>query len=123
MALDLEGITSNLGLTPTDAHRHGELSPQKHPYPGDIWRLDSPVGDTQPLDSHLDWLAERLLPHREYIVSLKKELKVDIYCWKTCYTEQANLYISSHALRILTDLSIGLDVSLIFLPDEADKRG
>lgn len=120
--LDLDGITRSLRLTPTHIHKEGELSPQKHPYPSDMWFLDSPLRKIQPLDSHLRWLAEQLLPRRESILPLKKELKVDIYCWKTCYTEQANLGFSTQALRIFVELDVPLDVSLIFLPDEEGQE-
>ncbi len=93
----------------------------RKPYPTDMWLLESPLGHDQDLELHLNWLAERLLPRKQYITSLSKELKVDIYCHKTCYTEQASLTLSPNALRIFTELAIPLDVSLIFLPDEPDE--
>jgi len=118
--LDLDRIMRTVGLAPTHTHKLGELSPQGRPYPSDMWFLDSPLGGTQPLEAHLNWLAERLLPRREQILHLKEEVKVDLYCWKTCYTEQSNLTLSSRALAIFRELDIPLDVSLIFLPDEPE---
>ena len=85
-----------------------------------MWLLDSPLGKGEDLELHLNWLAERLLPHRQDIASLSKTFKVDIYCYKTCYTEQASLTLSPHALTLFTELTIALDVSLIFLPDDED---
>jgi Domain of unknown function (DUF4279) len=118
--LDLDGVTRALGLAPTHTHKLGDLSPQKHPYPSDMWYLDSPLGENQPLEFHLSWLAERLLPLKEQILSLKKDAKVDIYCSMGSATEQSNLYLSGQTLKVFTELGIALDVSLIFLPDDPE---
>lgn len=75
-----------------------------------MWSLASPLDDGEELEVHLNWLAGRL-----------KQFKVDIYCWKNCYTEQASLILSSQALRIFTELSIALDLSLIFGPNEPEQ--
>jgi Domain of unknown function (DUF4279) len=119
--LDLERISRELDQGPTYTHNQGEPDIRKHTYPHDMWYLSSPLGESQELESHLEWLAERLLPHKQYISSLRKTSKVDIYCWKNCFTEQASLILSSHALGIFTELSIPLDVSLIFLPGDPEE--
>lgn len=116
--LDMDGIARELGHRPTETHRRGEPNMIRKPYPTDMWLLDSPLSKGQDLELHLNWLAERLLPHKEDISSLSKRFKVDIYCHKTCYTEQASLTLSPRALAIFTELAIPLDVSLIFLPGE-----
>jgi hypothetical protein len=118
VGLDIDGITRELGLSPDHKHRQGEPDPGKRPYPHDMWLLRSPQGKGQDLELHLSWLAERLLPRRECIFSLQKKFKVDIYCWKNCYTEQASLVLSSEALRIFTELNLDLQVSLLCLPPE-----
>jgi Domain of unknown function (DUF4279) len=120
--LDMDDIARGLGHNPSYTHRRGE--PNRilgKPRPRDMWRLDSPLGKGQDLELHLNWLAERLLPRKQYISSLRGKAEVDIYCFKTCYTEQASLTLSPHALRIFTELSLELCVSLIFLPDEPDE--
>jgi Domain of unknown function (DUF4279) len=116
--LDMEDITQQLGHVSSHTHQKGELNQLKEPYGTDMWLLDSPIGKDQPLESHLNWLAGVLLPHKQYISQLRKEQKIDIYCYKTCYTEQASLNLSSQALRIFTELNFDLGVSLIFLPDD-----
>jgi len=52
-----------------------------------MWSLKSPLSPDESLDVHLDWLAEFLLPRKQYISRLREQNKVDIYCYKTCYTE------------------------------------
>jgi hypothetical protein len=125
IGLDFDGITRELGLTPDHRHRHGEFDPGKRPYAHDMWSLGSPLGKDRELELHLAWLAERLLNRKDYIISLTKNFKVDIYCWKNLFAEQANLVLSSKALRIFTELNLELQVSLLCLPNEtsSDSNG
>ena len=53
-----------------------------------------------------------------FIFQLRETNKVDIYCYKTCYTEQASLVLATKALRIFTELDLDLQVSLLCLPPE-----
>ncbi len=121
--LDIDGITRELGLSPNHRHRKGEPDPGKRPYPHDMWALSSPLGKDRDLDLHLTWLGERLLDRKNYIVSLTKSFRVDIYCWKNCFTEQSSLMLSSRVLRIFTELNLDLGISLLCLPPEAKTEG
>ena len=121
--LDTDGITKELGVSPDHQHRKGDLDPGKRPYPHDMWSLNSPLAKDRELELHLAWLADRLLDRKNYILTLTKNFKVDIYCWKNCFTEQANLVLSSNALRFFTDLSLELQVSLLCLPPETRSEG
>lgn len=116
--LPLDAISQELRIEPTHTHHRGEPGMLREPLPFDMWMLKSPLSERDELELHLVWLADRLLPHKQYISSLSKNFKVDIYCYKTCYTEQASLTLSPHALVIFTELSRALCVSLIFLPQE-----
>jgi len=119
--LDMEAITRELGHTPTHRHRRGEPAPIGKWHTLDMWQMESPLGKGQDLELHLNWLAEQLLPHKQYIISLSRKYKVDFYCYKTPYTEQASLTLSPNALRLFTELSLNLCVSLIFIPDEPEE--
>lgn len=119
MALDFEAVTRELGFTPDHQHRMGDLGMGKKPYPHDMWSLASPLSSDKDLNFHVNWLADRFLPRREYILSLKEKFKVDVYCWKNCFTEQASLRISSNALTLFTAIGIDLDVTLLCLPPES----
>jgi len=113
--LDIEGITREIGHNPSHTHKQGQLNQIKEPYKADMWSLKSPLSPDESLDVHLDWLAEFLLPRKQYISRLREQNKVDIYCYKTCYTEQASLVLSRKVLRIFTDLDFDLQVSLLCL--------
>jgi Domain of unknown function (DUF4279) len=121
VGLDLDAVTRELGQQPNYTHKQGVPDIHKRIHPHDMWSLASPLGDGQELELHLNWLAERLLPSKQYILSLGKQFKVNFYCWKNCYTEQASLILSSQCLRIFTELSIPLDVSLICGPNESEQ--
>lgn len=118
--LDMESMAREIGHSPSHTHREGELDQLKIPQRKDMWLLASPLNTGEDLEVHLRWLAEVLLPRRQYICRLREIYEVDIYCYKTCYTEQASLTLSCHALKIFTELDLTLGVSLIFLPEEAD---
>jgi len=121
--LDLDGITRELGFSPDHQHKRGELDPGKRPYAKDMWSLGSPLGKDQELELHLTWLLDRLLARRNYVLSLENKFKVDIYCWKNCFTEQASLTLSSKVLRMFSELNLDLGVSLLCLSPETDPGG
>jgi hypothetical protein len=122
VGLDLDDITRQLGASPDHRHTKGDLDPGGKPYAHDMWSLGSPLAKDEELEVHLLWLAEKLLSSRDYILSLKKGFKVDIYSWKDCFTEQSSLVLSTGALRIFTELDIGLSISLLCLPDESKTK-
>ena len=117
VGLDMQSISQALGHAPSHTHKRGEFNLLNEPYDTDMWILRSSLDGKQELDAHLSWLGAALLPHRDYILKLREKFNVDIYCYKTCYTEQASLDISSQTLRIFTELDLKLGVSLIFLPE------
>ena len=116
--LDFDSITREIGYSPTHTHRQGELGPIKELRPRDMWLLDSPLIKDQPLEAHLNWLVEIFLPRKEYVLYLKERFIVDIYCYKTCYTEQASLTLSTQALRIFVEFDLPMEISLLFLPED-----
>lgn len=121
--LDLDRVTREIGLSPDHRHRKGDPDLGKRPYPHDMWSLSSPLAKDRDLDLHLTWLGERLLDRKNYILSLTKNFKVDIYCWKNCFTEQSSLLLPSNVLRILAELNLDLGVSLLCLPAEPKAEG
>ena len=116
-ALDIDGITRALGHSPSHTHRQGELGPLNKPFPRDMWMLDSPLDAREQLGAHLNWLAEILLSHRQYLSALRNVTETDIYCRYTCYSEQASLHLSPESLRIFAELDLAFEVSIIFIPE------
>jgi uncharacterized protein DUF4279 len=119
IGLDIDSVTRELGVSPDHKHRQGELDRGGKPYTHDMWSLASPLRRSRDLQVHLTWLAERILPHHRYISNLQERFKVDMYCWKNCYTEQSSLVLSASALRTFTQLNINLEVGLLCLPPES----
>jgi hypothetical protein len=121
--LDFDRITRELNLSPDHQHKKGDLDPGKRPYPHDMWSLSSPLANDDDLDVHLSWLGERLWNRRDYVLSLAKNFKVDIYCWKNCFTEQSNLIFSNKVLKMFAELNLELGVSLLCLPSSEPRTG
>jgi hypothetical protein len=83
--------------------------------------LSSPLPENEPLEAHIMWLADILLPRAQFVRSIGDVLKADIYCNQGCYTEQSSVVVSSQALSLFTELGMTLQVSLFFLPYETIK--
>jgi len=115
--LDLAGISSALGTSPSHVHREGEQGPLGQAFPLDMWSLESPLPPTESLDAHVKWLKDALLPHRAFISSLQKQATLDIYCNAMLFREQSSLEFSPDALRLFTELNVPLAVSLLLLPE------
>ena len=120
--LNMEGLRRALGREPTHAHRKGEPAPLKQAYELDMWLLDSPLERIDPLQAHLIWLYEALTPCQDFLRTIRGKSKIDIYCYQTCYTEQASITLSPKALTLFTELEIPLEVSLLFIPEETSEQ-
>jgi hypothetical protein len=112
--LDLKDISRQLGLVPSHTHRAGELDKFGEPYPGDMWLLESPLGNRKHVDTHLKWLLKQLKPRFAYLKSLKNKFKIDLFC---AYTgiDDGGLSLSPRALSLSTELDIKLELSIILL--------
>jgi Domain of unknown function (DUF4279) len=118
VGLDIEGISQALGLTPTHAHRRGELNMIGRPFPHDMWMLNSGLSDAEPLDAHLKWLIETLGPHYDLIRSLKSNAEISIYCGLNCENDQCGFSLTTDALTIFTELGIPMEVTILFGCDD-----
>jgi|SRR5882724_1306364 len=116
--LDLAGISSSLGISPTHVHRQGDPGPLKKPFTLDMWSLESPLDPAEPLEAHLKWLQTALSPHHEFLSSLRKLATLDIYCNAMYFSDQNSLELTPEVLRLFTELNIPLGVSILLLPEE-----
>jgi hypothetical protein len=111
---DLAKITTTLGLQPTNTHKKGyQRSPKAQPYEHDMWNLTAPLDPLEPLEKHLLWLSERLLPHHDYIRKLSDTCVVDIFCGYTAESDESGFDLSPNALSVFSDLRIRMCVSII----------
>ncbi|MBZ0111168.1 MAG: DUF4279 domain-containing protein [Thermoanaerobaculia bacterium] len=117
--LDLNAITSALGIAPTDHHHKGERKgPSSPPYEHDMWCLDAPASAEEPLGRHLSRLYETLESKLDYLISLKASATVEISCGCRSKDPTAGFSVEHQALRIFEALDIPCDISMTVLDDE-----
>lgn len=110
--LEHEKISQKLGLVPSHTHRAGDFDKFGLPYLQDMWLLESPLGKRKQLDTHLKWLVKQLEPKFDYLKTLKKKYKIDVFCACTG-NSGSGLSLSPAALSIFTELGIKLELSII----------
>ena len=117
--LDLDAITAALDVDPTSFHRKGERrSPRSPPYKHDMWCLDAPLSEEEPLGRHLSWLYKTLRLKLDYLISLKDLATVDVFCGYRSNSPTAGFSVEHQALMIFEALDIPFCVSVIVLEDE-----
>lgn len=79
--------------------------------------LTSGLPRTAALDSHMKWLGGRLLPHSEFLVSLKKRAELLVRCEIGTASDIAGCSLSPRALKICTGLDVPLDFSAFLIAD------
>lgn len=122
LGLDFDLLTSSLCHKPTHVHRAGDRVGLNRTYPTDMWMLSSPLDKKEPLEAHLQWLSQALLPNAPFIRTLDGAIRADIYCNQGCYTEQSSVILSSQVLELFIALGTALQISLFFLPYEPMKQ-
>lgn len=113
--VNFEEISNMLGIKPTHTHRKGEEANKisKRTYPDDMWMLDAAVSEETDLEKHLLWLKKKLLPHKKYILRLKKKNTVDIYCSYRSDSDQGGFSLSPKSLELFVELDILFEFSII----------
>lgn len=114
VGLGLDGISVRLNTEPTHSHRVGEVHILAKPYDHDMWMLNSPLSETEPLDAHLKWFIEKLKPYYEFIQALKENARIYFYCGVNCQSDQCGFTLTSEALSIFTELGISMEVTVLF---------
>ena len=119
--LDPDYISKSLGVESTHFHKRGDLNHLREPYPRDLWLVQSPQGQEKPLEEHLLWLGEKLIPNRDSIRKLRSSgCAIDIYCWQSRFTEQGAIVLSVKAMDVFRELDCELQVSVLCLPYSAE---
>ena len=113
---NLEDITQTLGLTPTHTHRNGESRNTIQPdrlWENDMWSYDSPVDDEKNLNVHIQTLWDILKPHKNYLLKLKENYKVDVYMGYLSNSATSGFVVAPESLEMFVELNIPFDVSVI----------
>lgn len=119
--LDLDSISNQVGIQPSESHRKGDRSLASRSYSEDMWRIDSPHPKTESLDVHLSWLRRVLLPRYGFIRRLSREYEVSSYCGISVDGNDCRFRLPSEALRIFVDLGIAMNLTVIFISDSASE--
>jgi len=112
--LDFGAISRELGVEPSESHRRGERGPTSRAYPEDMWCLDSPYARKEPLEAHLKWLREVLLPHYDLVRSLARRYELSSYCGISVDGDSCRFELSPGALMIFAELAMDMNLSLVF---------
>ncbi len=112
--LDPDEVTERLGITPTYAHRRGQV----HNKRGDVWREGqwSLTSENQhvpcDLEDHIAWVLDRIEPVREQFLEICiGDVSADMFCFLECYGmggPQLSPTLMKRMARL--DLPLGLDI-------------
>lgn len=112
---DIDAISKKLGVEPGDVHKKGEPRSKRNlmPWEFDMWSYTSPVPEDRPLDVYIQKLWSIIKPHKDYLLSLKKTLTVDVFCGYRSNSDTAGFEVSAAALEMFIELDIPFGVSVI----------
>jgi Domain of unknown function (DUF4279) len=117
---DFDFLTKKLGLEPKHTHRRGETKIIREwgTFESDGWTAKIDVARDEGLPVHLDALWEKLKPHKEFLLELKKTHKVDIFCTYSSNSSTAGVSIDYTNLEIFMELQIPFELSIVVVGDE-----
>ena len=111
---DMDEISATLGLSPTHSHRKGEKRNAKAaPYRQDMWSYSPPVEKSEPLHRHIDALWLKLMPHKHYLLELKKSLNIDVFVGYRTNCDTAGIEVPYSSLEMFTELELPFGISII----------
>jgi hypothetical protein len=117
--LDPDIVTASLGVTPTHAHRKGQLMSHhsERCYHTGVWLLESTLLETEPVDEQLHQIMGMLSSRANSIQQLIAEgLKAEFYCSYFFNREQGGvLELSPETLAELASMRIPLGISAIWM--------
>jgi len=121
--LNLQEITNQLGMTPVNARKKGEIFiDEKYGMRVTVFQEDFWLGGYKPrqnskLEDEIEYFAMKLKPSATYLKALAE--KHDVRFWVSLHLEeiQANVHISPATINALSEMGAKLDCSMMFLKD------
>jgi len=112
--LDFDEITSHLGVSPTLTHRKGERKGKRSRcYPHDMWGYTPSVDRERPLHEHIDILWENIKHAKDYLLSLKKIAKVDVFLTYSSNVDTAGVEVPYTSLEMFIELEVPFGLSIV----------
>lgn len=107
-------ITSTLGVKPHVCHKVGDISKYGKTLKNNIWTVKSPLPESQPLDDHIEWLSNLVLPHKDYVRGLIAQgADVDIFLGYRSDCSWCGFDLKAKSLSLFTELGVDMTVSVI----------
>ena len=112
--LEIRHISATLTLTPSETCRprrfHREVGGET---PG--WRFESGVPRSEELDAHLKRLASILLPHVDFLRSLRADAELLLSCDLITENDHGGVTISPEVLTTLVELDVPLEFNVCLI--------
>jgi hypothetical protein len=78
-----------------------------------MWSFTAPVNQTEPLHVHIDTLWSAFRARKDYLLQLKRQLKVDIFLGYRSNCDHAGIEVPHHSLAMFLELEVPFGVSII----------
>ena len=114
---DFDEVSRAIGVAPSTIFRKGSLSGiGKKEYEIDSWILDSQLGDNEPLEAHIRWIAG-ILPNIDRMRSTRDVPGVedmDLFCALSPLSTECEVHFPPEVLGLCTKMSCDLELSFVF---------
>lgn len=103
-------IVAKTGLVPTHSHIKGDKAPRaRRAFDEDLWVLTSPLSPDIDIHQHIDWVWERVKPHRTFFSRLLRNATLAdlvLGCETNCAWPM--IHVDNQRLRIVRDLNLSI---------------
>lgn len=114
-SLDFGRISRTLSLDAPETYRSGDVDRSGKTYTADVWSVTAPLSKTDEVDAHFRWIRMALLPHSDFLRSVKRGADVILRCdFRTeCDTGGARISPEGLELSALVDIPLEFNALLI----------
>ncbi len=123
-AVDPEGLTRLIGVSPTDSHRSGQPMLKRHDrtYGTGFWGIESGLPPTAPVEDHAARLLDLLEPHAGALRGLAASgLIGEFYCSYFIEETEGTVDLSSSTLARIGSLPARLLIAIYCEESDGDE--
>jgi hypothetical protein len=78
-----------------------------------MWLYKAPVSGSEPLHAHIDAIWSTFRAQKEYLLQLKKYVKVDVFLGYRSNCDHAGLEVQHQSLAMFLELEVPFGVSVV----------
>jgi len=78
-----------------------------------MWSYSPLLHESEPLEKHIDELWEKLRPHKEYLLGLRKSVTVDVFLGYRSNCDHGGVEVPHKSLEMFLELKIPFGLSII----------